>query len=103
MEADKLPNVHKKALKKYKQLAKDLNIPIVMLMTLPRTDATSEPSLSDFKENMIIPRTADVVYLLHREKHEASLITGKNVNGVNYCIPLSFCPETGIFKDTEEN
>lgn len=105
-DKDELPCVHKELLKKYKEVARDLNIPIVMLMNLPHSDDDKEPSISDFKENMIIPRTADVVFLLHRErimndgkKCEATMLVGKNVNGRYSDIPLWFYPETGGFKD----
>ena len=106
-DKDEYSSVHKELLEEYKQLAKKLNIPIIMLMNLPNSD--DEPSLSDFKENMIIPRTADVVYLLHRDrikdnrkKCEATLITGKNVNGLNKYIHLDYYPATGVFKDCAE-
>ena len=108
VDADKeeYPYIHKDLLEEYKKAAQDLNIPIVMLMTLPHSDEEYEPSISDFKENMIIPRTADVVYLLHRDRikddnkrTEATLITGKNNNGINSYIHLNFYPETGLFND----
>lgn len=110
VDADKeeLPFVQRTLLEEYKQAAKDLNIPIVMLMNLPRSD-NDEPSISDFKANMIIPRTADVVYFLHRERIkddrkrcEATLSTGKDVNGRNTYSNLYFYPETGLFKDCTE-
>jgi len=101
--------VQRKLLEEYKQVARDLNIPIVMLLSLPNSDDDSEPTLSDFKKNMIIPRTADVVYLLHRDRIkddrkrcEATLITGKDVNGQNPYIHLYFYPETGIYTDFED-
>ncbi len=109
IDKDEYAFVHKELLKEYKQLARELNIPIVMLMSLPHSDDENEPTLSDFKENMIIPRTADVVYLLHRDrikddrkKCEAILISAKNVNGPNPYIYLDFYPVTGIFKDCAE-
>ena len=110
VDADKeeLPYIQRDLLEEYKQAAKDLNIPIVMLMNLPRSD-NDEPSISDFKANMIIPRTADVVYFLHRERIkddrkrcEATLSTGKDVNGRNTYSNLYFYPETGLFKDCTE-
>lgn len=107
-DKDEYPSVHKELLEEYKQLAKELNIPIIMLMNLPCSDNV-EPSISDFKANMIIPRTADEVYFLHRDRikddgkrSEATLITGKNVNGLNPYIHLDFYPETGMFKDFSE-
>lgn len=106
-DKDEYPSVHKELLEEYKQLAKELNIPIIMLMNLPCSDNV-EPSISDFKANMIIPRTADEVYFLHRDrikdygKSEATLITGKNVNGLNPYIHLDFYPETGMFKAYSE-
>lgn len=108
-DKDELPYIHKILLEEYKKAAQDLNIPIIMLMSLPHADDEYEPTISDFKENMIIPRTADVVYLLHRDrikddskKYEATLITGKNINGLINYISLYFYPETGIYKDSTE-
>lgn len=112
VEADKeeLPYAQRDLLEKYKQAAKELNIPIVMLMNLPSTDDDKEPSIADFKENMIIPRTADVVYFLNRDRIkddikecEATLITAKNVNGQNLYINLIFYPKTGLFTDIKDS
>ena len=109
-EKDEYNSVHKDLLEEYKQVARELNIPIVMLMSLPSSyDDDKEPSISDFRKNMVIPRTADEVYFLHRDrikddrkKCEATLITGKNVNGLNYHIPLNLYPATGTFTDFSE-
>lgn len=108
-DKDELPYIHEKLLEEYKQAARELNIPIIMLMSLPHADDEYEPTIADFKENMIIPRTADVVYLLHRDrikddskKYEATLIAGKNINGLINYISLYFYPETGIYKDSTE-
>lgn len=111
VDADKeeLPFVQRTLIEEYKQVAKDLNIPIVMLMSLPHSADDKEPAISEFKANMIIPRTADVVYFLHRERIkddrkrcEATLSTGKDVNGRNTYSNLYFYPETGLFKDCTE-
>lgn len=108
-DKDELPYIHEKLLEEYKQVARELNIPIIMLMSLPNPEDEYEPTIADFKENMIIPRTADVVYLLHRDrikgdskKDEATLITAKNINGLNKYMSLYFYPETGVYKDSTE-
>lgn len=110
VEANKeeLHFIQKTLLERYKQVAKDLNIPIVMLMNLPCSD-NDEPSISDFKANMIIPRTADVVYFLHRdrikddrEKCEATLSTGKDINGGNIYSHLYYYLETEKYTDFGE-
>lgn len=106
IEADKdeLPYIQKKLLEKYKEVAERLNIPIIILMDLPGND-DREPSIADFKKNMIIPRTVDQVLLLHQERIpesliecEASLITAKNAHGINLNIPLKYDPSTGVYK-----
>lgn len=108
-DKDELPYIHEKLLEEYKQVARELNIPIIMLMSLPNPEDEYEPTIADFKENMIIPRTADVIYLLHRDrikgdskKGEATLITAKNINGLNKYMSLYFYPETGVYKDSTE-
>ena len=91
--------------KEYKEAARGLNVPVIVLVELPASEDDNEPDLSDFKSNMSIPRTADVVYLLHRqhakdesETVNASLFTAKNAYGSCASIPLNYAPATGSFK-----
>lgn len=93
----------------FKQLAKELNIPIVVLSQLSRGRTNEEdkrPQLQDLRDSGAIEQDADVVMFIHREeyyhrhdpdwdgdKNEADLIIAKNRNGRSGPIKLYFHPE----------
>ena len=100
--------IHEKILKKYKKTARELNVPIIILVELPK-QKDDEPSIADFKENMVIPRTVDEIFILDREhikddrkSSDASLITAKNSHGVNNIIQLSYLPDKDIYTNPLE-
>ena len=103
VEPEEIYFIHEKILKKYKETARELNIPILILMELPKRK-DDEPSIADFKENMEIPRTVDEVFLLYRERIRddrvtchAKLITAKNSHGANQNILLTYLPDKNIY------
>lgn len=86
------------ACKELKELAKDQDIPVVVLCQLNRDvekRQTHEPRVSDLRESGGIEQAADIVLLLHRPAYyalyedqqeeiddgEAKIIIGKNRNG----------------------
>jgi replicative DNA helicase len=82
-----------------KQLAKELNIPVLCVAQLNRqliNRANKEPLLSDLRESGAIEQDADVVLLLHRpnyydktaDKAQAYLLIAKNRNGKTGSVPL---------------
>jgi replicative DNA helicase len=90
-----------------KELAKELNIPVVALAQLNRSpeqrggkgDMGPKYQLSDLKESGAIEQDADVIMFLHREdqvnketerKGEADLIVAKQRNGPTGKIVLAF-------------
>lgn len=94
-----------------KQLAKDLNIPVLVLAQLNRevektASESSRPKLSHLRESGAIEQDADVVAFLHRNRDEAKkespeiqqyglkseLIVEKNRNGRTGYINLRFFP-----------
>lgn len=97
-----------------KQLAKDLNIPILILAQLNRevdknTGGNTKPKLSHLRESGAIEQDADIVAFLHRDrekaKHlqehestEALFIVEKNRNGQIGEIPLLFFPAVTRFE-----
>ncbi|NLZ63973.1 MAG: replicative DNA helicase [Lentisphaerae bacterium] len=95
-----------------KALAKELNIPIVVLAQLNRQAEQSEkPRLSNLRESGAIEQDADVVTLLHREREkqyqqgensneglEAELIVAKNRNGATGVQNLLFFPQHTRFE-----
>lgn len=77
-------------IKELKALAKDLDIPLVVLTTIP-SDDEDRPSLETFRSRLIIPRIADKVLLLHQK---TLLLCAKNSNGANGDMQLQFIPQT---------
>lgn len=84
-----------------KLLAKDLEVPVVVMSQLnrkPESRADGRPLVSDLRESGAIEQNADVVTLLHRDmtdrnSPEASrlwLLTGKNRHGPQVDVELLF-------------
>jgi len=101
-----------------KALAKELNIPIVVLAQLNRNpeqrtgESKGRPRLSDLRESGTIEQDADVVGLLLRDVYyadteeakaeaegKATLIIAKNRNGATDDVPLTFLKEFTRFED----
>lgn len=99
-----------------KKLAKDLNVPVVVLAQLNRevektAGGSSRPKLSNLRESGAIEQDADIVAFLHRNRDEAKdmtreamiagleteLIIEKNRNGQTGIVYLSFHPHLGQF------
>ena len=86
-----------------KALARELNVPIILLSQLKRPPAGSEnkkPQLSDLRESGSIEQDADVVIMLHRELEaetglrttDTTAIVQKNRNGETGDVRLTFFP-----------
>jgi replicative DNA helicase len=96
-----------------KQLARELNIPVVALSQLSRaveSRAGNKPLLSDLRESGSIEQDADVVMLMYREekydpqtdkKGIADIDIAKHRNGATATIRLRFFEETTRFADLE--
>lgn len=86
-----------------KALAKELDIPIVLLCQLNRKSEWREdkrPRLSDLRDSGVIEQDADVVALLFREEHyKAELIIEKNRSGALGIARLKFQANTTTFTD----
>jgi replicative DNA helicase len=97
-----------------KQLAKELDLPIVLLSQLSRMPerrgGDHRPQLSDLRESGAIEQDADVVLFVYRDwvydkekdEHEAELIVGKNRHGGLGTVPLVFFGETCRFLSRAE-
>lgn len=104
-----------------KALAKELNIPVVVLAQLNRNpeqrtgDSRGRPRLSDLRESGSIEQDADLVGLLVREEYyadsdedkkevagKATLIIAKQRNGPVGDVPLTFLKEYTRFENRAE-
>lgn len=104
-----------------KALAKELNIPIVVLAQLNRNpeqrtgESKGRPRLSDLRESGSIEQDADIVALLVREEYYAesdeqreeligksTLIIAKQRNGPVGDVPLTFLKDFTRFEDRAE-
>ena len=99
-----------------KALAKELEIPIIVLAQLnrgpeSRVGAAGKPRMSDLRESGSIEQDADLVGLLYRsayyaddqdddyeEAGEAQLVIAKNRNGATGEVPLTFLKELMRFE-----
>src|SRR4051795_4419916 len=105
-----------------KGLAKELNIPIIVVAQLNRNpenrtgDSKGRPRLSDLRESGSIEQDADLVGLLVREEYyadseeekeaaqgKADLIIAKQRNGPTGDVPLTFRKEFTRFEDRARN
>lgn len=96
-----------------KQLARELNIPVVALSQLSRaveSRSDHQPLLSDLRESGSIEQDADVVMLMYREekydpqtdkKGIADINIAKHRNGATSIVRLRFFEETTRFADLE--
>ena len=76
-----------------KRLARELKIPIFLLVQLSRqhqTRADKTPQLFDLRESGAIEQDADVVLFVHHDKDNSELIVAKQRNGKCGTIPMTF-------------
>ena len=95
-----------------KGFANKLQIPIVLLVPIKQDAYGDEATIKSFEDKLIIPRIADKVIFLHRERinndgewQDAKLIVAKNSNGPCGDVIIRFYCKTVEFKydEKEEN
>lgn len=100
-----------------KQLARELDLPVVCLCQVGRQADGVEPKLSDLRDSGSIEQDADVVILLHRDvgknrtddeeerkknlTQETKIIMAKNRNGETGMFSLSFVSNIVRFEELE--
>jgi len=98
-----------------KQLARELNIPVIALSQLSRDVEKREnktPMMSDLRESGAIEQDADIIAFLYRdayyhpdkyqdqkEHQPTDIIIAKHRNGAVGKITLTFNPNIGLFQD----
>ena len=100
-----------------KQIAKELDIPVVALSQLSRQPerrgGDHRPQLADLRESGAIEQDADLVAFIYRDSvynkdetqdnsRDAELIIAKHRNGETRTIPLVFLGETTTFKSASK-
>ena len=93
-----------------KALARELDIPIVVLSQVSRDTEGKRPSLNNIRESGSIEQDADVVMFLHRERDpshdnesaqviQTELIVAKQRNGPIGTVPIAFIPKYAKFEE----
>jgi len=85
-----------------KQLAMQLDIPLLVLSQLNRLADGVKPKLSHLRESGSIEQDADVVMMIHPAQvqgDETALIVPKNRNGAIGEIAMEWTPETTTFRE----
>lgn len=91
--------------RKIKLLAKELNVPVVLLCQLNRAIEgrnDGRPRLSDLRESGAIEQDADEVLLLHRpdpQSENASIIVAKNRNGQTGELSVKWYGKYFLYED----
>ncbi len=99
-----------------KSLAKELNVPVLVLAQLNRQaeQAGQQPKLAHLRESGAIEQDSDIVALLHRERdaegvegnpqegRESELIISKHRNGPTGVVPLTFMPAYTRFESRSQ-
>ena len=94
-----------------KSLARELDIPVIVLSQLTREAQGERPKLSQLRDSGAVEQDADIVILLHNlgwtDDHHTriklNLIVEKNRNGATGDIPMQFVPAWMRFNEVTES
>jgi replicative DNA helicase len=89
-----------------KGMARELNVPVVLLSQLTRDTQGKKPTLANLRESGALEQDADAVYLLHKDADDGefrvvNLDVAKNRNGSIGEAKLRFHPSTSRFMELE--
>ena len=98
-----------------KALARELDVPIVVLSQVGRQSEGKTPSLADLRESGALEQDADVVLFLHRERDfggdddressaiiKTELIIAKQRNGPTDTVRVAFIPQYTRFENLQD-
>ena len=74
----------------FKQIAKELSVPVIALSQLNREADGAEPKLSHLRESGSIEQDADIVLFIHRSGDQSKLIVGKHRHGDTGSFSITF-------------
>lgn len=100
-----------------KQLARELNVPLVCLSQVGREAEGEEPKLSDLRDSGSIEQDADIVMFLHRKRDtdpkeenanpsdgiETKLLLAKHRNGPTDRLKLNFIKRYALFTEISKD
>jgi replicative DNA helicase len=88
----------------FKALARELEVPLIVLSQLNRESETSRPSLATIRQSGEIEENADMIILLHREREsfDTDCIVAKHRNGPTGTQSMRFNAETLRFCEVEQ-
>ena len=96
--------------KTLKALARELDIPVIVLSQLTREAQGERPKLSQLRDSGAVEQDADIVILLHnqgwidervKDKIRINLIIEKNRNGQVGDVPMVFTPSWMRFNEQQ--
>jgi len=92
--------------KSLKELARNLNVPVVCLAQLRRDADNRKPAMGDFAESSQVEKDADVAILIwHRQKENEDetsyLVVEKNRDGATGAVPVKFIRPVVRFGEVE--
>jgi len=88
--------------KELKNLARELDIPVVVMSQLNRAAEGSKPSLAELRQSGEVEEDADLVFLIHRpdrEGTETEVTLAKHRNGPCKTIDMVFLPQYLRFEE----
>ena len=89
--------------KSLKWLAREMDIPVVVLSQLNRDSENRTPTLDKLRQTGELEEDSDVVLLIdrQRDKEQTKLIIAKNRNGPLGAVELRFNPERACFNEVD--
>jgi replicative DNA helicase len=90
------------ASKQMKNLARILQIPVVVAAQLKRDSEGMRPTLADFSDSTQIERDGDVCIMIHHDKEKVWLLVEKNRDGRTGDVAVTFHKSHVLFTDREK-